>query len=983
MRHHTPARLRLERLERRVVPAGGLTIPEDRDDQVGEAVGMGTTASPTWSFTRDDAINLGATEAAGAEVTFAEYAAANAQDVDLYKVTVAAGDRLRFQVATFPTQTSWTNPPRTPDKEPRDFRHEARVALMVFDAAGRLVDTLGGDPVVYTAGTDGTYDLTYTFHSAGDYHLGVSNHANRSYSPASGSPDQGSSTAFGPYRLTAAYDRWDVPDFEAQAAGWDGGDLVLDFRVSQATIPGRGRPREWDYGLALWWVDAGGNRLAQAQSRTLQEFTSSARIPAESRSRTIGIPAGELGTPPPGASAIEFAVNDDSSVPELYALNNVTRVGVPRGQLRVSATSLDFGDVTQTRTADRELTITNSGPSASRLVVTIGSPDPEFQVLAVGGQGGRYVVELAGGESTTLLARYAPAPSFGRHSSNLMVSAYTPDNPSFAVGNAVVVLSGRMAPLPTGLSIHLGASLRHPGDLPVHMRFNSTSGRIRDFFPELRNGHAWQSDIEVREVLWVKQSSPSASPSDLPDQDPAAEYIQPPPFTGRNPNPPGGYKDMPTWGEATLTDEGMTVNAAENWASFYDGHGQDGIDVLNPPSSLVAGKFTVVQRYEFRLPWHDGGNWTVFGPTYEITREVYQNGTDSGGRPIWYYQVTKLDRQTGVTVSGAPVRLTSHSPLTTTLLAAGAGPGGSADVTLYPPRGAAPVTLRPFAPAPPGGVRVAVADFNGDGTEDVVAGTGPGVAARVRILDGATGAELFALDAFEPSFLGGVYVAAGDLSGDGHPDLVVTPDEGGGPRVRVFSGRDYSLVADFFAIDDPNFRGGARAGVGDLNGDGVGDLLVSAGFGGGPRVAGYDGRSVGGSPVKLFADFFAFEDTLRNGVYLAVGDVTGDGFAELVVGGGPGGGPRVSAFDGRTLAGGGGAARTIDFFAGGVANRGGVRVALKNLDDDAHADLIAGAGSGAGSRVTAYAGKGLAAGTQDVLTDGEAFPGGGDGVFVG
>ena len=44
--------------------------------------------------------------------------------------------------------------------------------------------------------------------------------------------------------------------------------------------------------------------------------------------------------------------------------------------------------------------------------------------------------------------------------------------------------------------------------------------------------------------------------------------------------------------------------------------------------------------------------------------------------------------------------------------------------------------------------------------------------------------------------------------------------------------------------EDANFRGGARAAVGDVNGDGTPDLLVAAGFGGGPRVAIYNGKTV-------------------------------------------------------------------------------------------------------------------------------------------
>src|SRR5213079_163953 len=116
---------------------------------------------------------------------------------------------------------------------------------------------------------------------------------------------------------------------------------------------------------------------------------------------------------------------------------------------------------------------------------------------------------------------------------------------------------------------------------------------------------------------------------------------------------------------------------------------------------------------------------------------------------------------------------------------------------------------------------------------------------------GTTQDELFAVAPFEASFTGGVFVAAGDLTGDGLADLVISPDQGGGPRVRIFSGGNgFAQVADFFAIDDFNFRGGARAAVGDLNGDGVGDLVVAAGFGGGPRVAAFRGGSLATGPVK-------------------------------------------------------------------------------------------------------------------------------------
>jgi uncharacterized delta-60 repeat protein len=303
--------------------------------------------------------------------------------------------------------------------------------------------------------------------------------------------------------------------------------------------------------------------------------------------------------------------------------------------------------------------------------------------------------------------------------------------------------------------------------------------------------------------------------------------------------------------------------------------------------------------------------------------------------------------------------------------------GGATAATLYDPDRAVRYTAEPF-PGFAGGVRVAAADFNADGVADLVVGTGPGRATQVRVLDGKDQRELFSVDPFEASFTGGVYVAAGDVNGDGKADLVITPDEGGGPRCRVFDGGNkFALLADFFGIEDPNFRGGARSAIGDVNGDGVGDLVVAAGFQGGPRVAAFSGKSLATGPVKLFNDFFAFEQTLRNGVFIAAGDVNGDGFADIIAGGGPGGGPRVTAFCATCLinSGGGSLVPLANFFGGDEASRGGIRVAVKNLDDDNRADLVVGAGNG----VIGYLGKTITPSNSPP----PEFELSTDGVFVG
>ncbi|QEL14532.1 beta strand repeat-containing protein [Limnoglobus roseus] len=283
-----------------------------------------------------------------------------------------------------------------------------------------------------------------------------------------------------------------------------------------------------------------------------------------------------------------------------------------------------------------------------------------------------------------------------------------------------------------------------------------------------------------------------------------------------------------------------------------------------------------------------------------------------------------------------------------------------------------------------GGVRVAAADFNADGIPEVIAGTGPGTTTLVRVIDPVTQKQLFSVQPFEAAFTGGVYVSAGDVTGDGVPDVIISPDEGGGPRVRVFSGKDFSLVADFFGIADPNFRGGARTAVGDVNKDGTGDLVVAAGFGGGPRVAVFNGKTVtSGTPTTLFNDFFAFEQTLRNGVFIAAGDINDDGFAEIIAGGGPGGGPRVLALNGQSLLS-NQQVPAANFFAGDTATRGGIRVASRDLNADGNFEIITGDGPGAGGKLRVYTGSDFAqSATPDPRVEVDAFPSAAGGVFVG
>jgi hypothetical protein len=260
-----------------------------------------------------------------------------------------------------------------------------------------------------------------------------------------------------------------------------------------------------------------------------------------------------------------------------------------------------------------------------------------------------------------------------------------------------------------------------------------------------------------------------------------------------------------------------------------------------------------------------------------------------------------------------------------------------------------------FIPFPgyTGVVRATIADFNGDGIADFAFATGSGVAGSVRIINGATGKDLVAPTTVLGGFTGGVFLAAGDVNGDGSAELAVSADTGGGPRVQLFEIKNGALddVLDFIAFNSPNFRGGVRVAMGDVNGDGVADLIVGAGTGGGPRVSIYNGASLlSGNPTRLVPDFFALDPNLRSGVYVTAADVNGDGLADVIYSTGDTGGPRVRVVSGQLLMDNPGAdvatlPALADFYALDANDRNGIRVAARDLDGDGKAELIVASGA--------------------------------------
>lgn len=271
-----------------------------------------------------------------------------------------------------------------------------------------------------------------------------------------------------------------------------------------------------------------------------------------------------------------------------------------------------------------------------------------------------------------------------------------------------------------------------------------------------------------------------------------------------------------------------------------------------------------------------------------------------------------------------------------------------------------------YAPGFTGGVRVAVGDVNGDGGPDLITATGPG-AAHVKVFAGGGLQETLSFFPYGANFAGGVFVAVGDVNGDGFADIVTGPDQGAAPHVKVFSGATGLEIQSFFAYPI-SFSGGVRVAAGDVNGDGVVDVVTATGPGSPPHVKVFDGATGG----ELLS-FFAYDVAFSGGVHVAAGDVNGDGRADVITGSGSSA-SHVKVFSGAT----GGVLQSFFAYAP-AASSGGVRVAVGDLDGDGRAEISTVPGPGAASHVRVFDGITLAERASFFAYD-PAFTGG---VFIG
>ena len=247
----------------------------------------------------------------------------------------------------------------------------------------------------------------------------------------------------------------------------------------------------------------------------------------------------------------------------------------------------------------------------------------------------------------------------------------------------------------------------------------------------------------------------------------------------------------------------------------------------------------------------------------------------------------------------------------------------------------------------------------------LVTGTDDGCpsAPFVRVLDPDTGAVQSEFIAYEPAFRGGVRVAAADLNGDGFDEILTAPGRGRVGEIRVWTQAGSRLGSFTLLPFGVGYVGGVEITTGDFNGDGRTDIAAAMSAGTGTvNVFLANGPSMSQPVYQLWRSFVPFPGRYTGGVTIAAADFgtfangrktlpTSDLKDELVVGSNAGMVATVNVYDLSVKPLVVGSMRPI---ASGFT--GGVTLSIGRWNADAIPDILVGAGIGGRSVVDIYSG---------------------------
>jgi hypothetical protein len=373
----------------------------------------------------------------------------------------------------------------------------------------------------------------------------------------------------------------------------------------------------------------------------------------------------------------------------------------------------------------------------------------------------------------------------------------------------------------------------------------------------------------------------------------------------------GAARQFAPWGESALAFSPYATYQQGVRVAVGDVNGDGQPEIITAPGKNAFTELRVYDGRTFKqvgslLPFKDGAWWAgayvATGDTNGDGRAEIVEGLDSGCCTTLHV----LDGQSGDDVSG----------------------------------------FFPYGDRSEVGARVASGDVNGDGKAELFAAAiGSG---RVNVFGPSGGPAIRSIDAFDSERGGPVAIAAGNVTGDSRAELIAAAPTYSGAEVKIIDVGTGDTRASFYPYGGVS-ASSVDVALGDVNGDGSFDIVLSASTPGGTEVKAIDAEGT------QLADFYVLDPAILPGASLAAGDLDGDGRAEIVLGGGPtttapwppvANGPeqRVAVYepDGSPVGG---------FTAYPGLFQGGVRVALADLDHDHRPEIVTAPGPGAAAEI--------------------------------
>lgn len=274
-----------------------------------------------------------------------------------------------------------------------------------------------------------------------------------------------------------------------------------------------------------------------------------------------------------------------------------------------------------------------------------------------------------------------------------------------------------------------------------------------------------------------------------------------------------------------------------------------------------------------------------------------------------------------------------------------------------------------------GPISVAMGDINGDGYDELITAAASGNP-HVKVWLGHPQTHDFRLFhmskvieewfPYDEGFNVGANLAVGDVNFDGYDDII-TGATAGNPHIKVYSGKDIatdtfkpegsSLLAEWFPYA-LQFNVGVNVAVGDVNADGYGDVVTGANIGN-PHVKVHTGKAIANGTfnnanpdASVLEGWFSYGMQFNVGAFVAVGDINGDSFGDIITGASIGN-PHVKVYDGKAVANGTfdytspDASLLTQFFAYGADQGIGVSVAATDFKSDGKSEILTGSRKGA------------------------------------